>query len=83
MSPSTLHVEAIAFNNWLLAIINAADIPIDEIEVKVAAGFKRTWAKSQFQQLMDLTHLVCFIKNKNFSNPTLALRAFTDEPRFI
>lgn len=79
MSSSTLHVEAIAFNNWLLAIINTADIPIDEIEVKVAAGFKETWANSQFQQLTDLTHLVCFIKNKNFSNPTLALRTYTDE----
>lgn len=79
MAATIPHIEAITFTDWFLAIIDTPDITIDEIATRVAEGFKRKLAEQQFQQLTKLIHLISFIKYRNISNPTLALRIYIDE----
>ncbi|HAT8900042.1 TPA: Dot/Icm T4SS effector AnkQ/LegA10 [Legionella pneumophila] len=79
MAATIPHIETITFTDWFLAIIDTPDIPIDEIEIRVAEGFKRKLTERQFQQLTELIHLISFIKHKKISNPTLALRIYVDE----
>ncbi|AMP91114.1 hypothetical protein AXF37_00185 [Legionella pneumophila subsp. pascullei] len=79
MVATTPHIETITFTDWFLAIIDTPDIPIDEIETRIAEGFKRKLTERQFQQLTELIHLISFIKHKKISNPTLALRIYADE----
>ncbi|HIC7359029.1 TPA: Dot/Icm T4SS effector AnkQ/LegA10 [Legionella pneumophila] len=79
MAATSLHIETITFTDWFLAIINTPGIRIDEIETRAAEGFKRELTERQFQQLTELIHLISFIKHRNFSNPTLALRIYVDE----
>jgi hypothetical protein len=79
MAATIPHIETITFTDWFLAIIDTPGIPINEIETRVAEGFKRKLTERQFQQLTELIHLISFIKHKKISNPTLALRIYVDE----
>lgn len=79
MAATIPHIETITFTDWFLAIIDTPDISIDEIETRIAEGFKRKLTERQFQQLTELIHLISFIKHKKISNPTLALRIYVDE----
>ncbi|HAT1771770.1 TPA: ankyrin repeat domain-containing protein [Legionella pneumophila] len=79
MAATIPHIETMTFTDWFLAIIDTQGIPIDEIEIRVAEGFKRKLTKWQFQQLSELIHLISFIKHRRLSNPTLALRIYVDE----
>ncbi len=79
MATTIPDIETITFTDWFLRIIDTPGVPIDEIEISVIEGFKKTLTDAQFQHLTSLIHLISFIKHRNFSNPTLALRIYIDE----
>ncbi|HDO8002938.1 TPA: ankyrin repeat domain-containing protein [Legionella pneumophila] len=79
MATTIPDIETITFTDWFLRIIDTPGVPIDEIETSVIEGFKKTLTDAQFQHLTSLIHLISFIKHRNFSNPTLALRIYIDE----